>query len=372
MAELQAQIRSSKETIAKSEKLLARLDALLANLEGLSGVRASLGHFRVPHPRRAQADTPDGAGTPYREVCIELPTNLIEGDAEIQAGLRSIQALKFLRPTPEADLGCVEVALGIDADVVHPFELPGHASAAAPRGEHLAVLPPERDDLIIRPIGDEDEPLHWIFRQHQVPHRAVGERLRLDPELLHERAVLAEHLDAVVGAVADVDEAVVAQPHTVHRVGKLLGERRLGIIGLLLVVARAMAVGAPVPLVGAGPAVEHEDAPVEIAVGDIELVRRFVDLQMRWPAELGLAVRATGRSSLADLLQEFAVRRELQDLMIARIVTGEPDVALLVDENAVLHLGPVIAVGRPAPRAQQVAVRVELEHRCSRGATFGR
>jgi hypothetical protein len=56
-----------------------------------------------------------------------------EIDAEIQAGLHSIQALKFLRPTPEADLGCVEVALGIDADVVHPFELPGHASAAAAR-----------------------------------------------------------------------------------------------------------------------------------------------------------------------------------------------------------------------------------------------
>jgi hypothetical protein len=29
-------------------------------------------------------------------------------------------------------------------------------------------------------------------------HRAVGERLRFDPEFLHEGAILAEHLDAVL------------------------------------------------------------------------------------------------------------------------------------------------------------------------------
>ena len=41
---------------------------------------------------------------------------------------------------------------------------------------------------------------------------------RLDAEFLHELAVLVEHLDAVVGAVADVHQAVVGQPHAVHRV----------------------------------------------------------------------------------------------------------------------------------------------------------
>src|SRR5437763_9261286 len=112
-----------------------------------------------------------------------------------------------------------------------------------------------------------------------------------------------------------------------------------------------MAVGAPVPLVGAGPAVEHDDAPVEIAVGDIELVCGLVDLHVRRPAELGLAVRPAGRTSLADLLQKFAVGREYQDLVVARIVAGDPDVALLVDENTVLHLGPVVGFTRTAPRA---------------------
>jgi hypothetical protein len=104
-----------------------------------------------------------------------------EIDAEIQAGLLSIQALKFLRSTPEADLGCVEVALGIDADVVHPFELPGYASAAAPRGEHLAVLPPERDrrysaarnapDWRTVPIA-----MPWDYRAAACRHSGDGRR----------------------------------------------------------------------------------------------------------------------------------------------------------------------------------------------------
>jgi hypothetical protein len=51
---------------------------------------------------------------------------------------RSIQPLKFLRPTPEADLGRVEVALGIDADV-HPFELPGRARSRC--SSHRSIRP---------------------------------------------------------------------------------------------------------------------------------------------------------------------------------------------------------------------------------------
>jgi hypothetical protein len=107
----------------------------------------------------------------------------------------------------------------------------------------------------------------------------------------------------------------------VHRIGELLGERPFRILGRLLVVARPMTGGTPVPLVGAGPAVEYDDAAIEIAVGHVQLARRLVDLHVRGPAELGLAVRAAGR---ADLLQELAVGREFQDLMIARIVAGDP------------------------------------------------
>src|SRR6516164_9090401 len=41
------------------------------------------------------------------------------------------------------------------------------------------------------------------------------------------------------------------------------------------------------PLVGAGCRIEHDDAVVAVAVGDIDLVRRFVDRGLRGHAELG-------------------------------------------------------------------------------------
>src|SRR5437660_5229918 len=57
--------------------------------------------------------------------------------------------------------------------------------------------------------------------------------------------------------------------------------------------------------------------------------------------------------------------------MIARVVAGEPDVVVLVDENAVLGLRPIVTFARPAPGAVELAVLVELEHRWRRGAAFG-
>ena len=53
---------------------------------------------------------------------------------------------------------------------------------------------------------------------------------------------------------------------------------------------------------------------------------------------------------------------ELQDL-VAVIVAADPDIAVAVDMDAVLVLDPVIACARPAPMAQQIAVRVEFHHR---------
>src|SRR5262249_10681191 len=58
--------------------------------------------------------------------------------------------------------------------------------------------------------------------------------------------------------------------------------------------------------------------------------------------------------------------------MVARIIAGDPDVAVLVDENAVLHLGPVVAFARAAPRAQQIPVGIELEDGRRRRAAFSR
>ena len=79
----------------------------------------------------------------------------------------------------------------------------------------------------------------------------------------------------------------------------------------------------------AGLGVEHDDAAIAVAVRDVKLARGIVGDHVRRPAELGLAVGAARRAGLADLLQELAVGRELQDLVIALVVAGDPDVPAL-------------------------------------------
>ena len=60
------------------------------------------------------------------------------------------------------------------------------------------------------------------------------------------------------------------------------------------------------PLVGAALGIEHDDAAVLIAVGDVEFAGRFVDDHVRRAAESAGRVRAGGSAGLADLLEEFS------------------------------------------------------------------
>ena len=67
------------------------------------------------------------------------------------------------------------------------------------------------------------------------------------------------------------------------------------------------------PLVGADRGVEHDDAVIAIAVGDIDFVGLLVDRGLGGLAELRGVVAALARRDLADLHHEFAVEGEFQD-----------------------------------------------------------
>ena len=122
------------------------------------------------------------------------------------------------------------------------------------------------------------------------------------------------------------------------------------------------AVGAPVPLVGAGRRVEDDDAVIAVAVGDEELVRRGIHPCVGRPVEiLGVGV-ALGHAGLADLHDEAAVARELEDLGVLLGIAREPDIVLRVHEDPVLGLRPVITRTRAAPGLDQIALVVELHH----------
>ena len=143
-------------------------------------------------------------------------------------------------------------------------------------------------------------------------------RLLRDDRFLDERAVFLEDLDAVARAIADVDRAVLRDRHAGHR-AELLGRRRRRIVGGRVRVFRRRAVRAPVPFVRARGGIEHDDAAIAVAIGDVQLVGGRVELDVGGTVERRLAGAAVGRAGLADLLQELAVARELQNV---RVVTG--------------------------------------------------
>ena len=115
-----------------------------------------------------------------------------------------------------------------------PVELPGIAAVVAEAADHAAVLALDDADLVVLAVGAEQIGLLRIGPDREVPHRAVAERVLLEEPLLDEGAVLLEHLDAVVDAVADIDQPVIGDLHAMHGIAELLRDRRLGIVGGLL------------------------------------------------------------------------------------------------------------------------------------------
>ena len=112
---------------------------------------------------------------------------------------------------------------------------------------------------------------------------------------------VVEDLDAIAAPVGDVDLPVLRSGQAVHG-GELLRQRaadhRLRVE--LLRVVRLLAVGAPVPQVLAGRAVEDDDAAVAIAVGDEDLVGLRIDPDAGRTAEQRRVVAAGVLVVLAD------------------------------------------------------------------------
>ena len=133
-------------------------------------------------------------------------------------------------------------------------------------------------------------------------------------------------------------------------------------------VVRLLSVGAPVPFDSAADHIDHGDAVVAIAVGDVGFVRPGVEGKARGTAEHRRAVavgwlcghangaagakrgrrasrhaavrgvatarvagRRRGGRALAELGDELPVRRELQDARIGAALPADPHVAFRID-----------------------------------------
>ena len=80
------------------------------------------------------------------------------------------------------------------------------------------------------------------------------------------------------------------------------------------------------------------------------------------PAQVRRVPVSLGLAGPPDLHDEFPTHRELEYLVIGTVATN-PDVVVVVHEDAVFRLGPMVLRARSAPSLFEVAVRVELEYR---------
>ena len=202
---------------------------------------------------------------------------------------------------------------------------------------HLVVLAVRGVQMRLRGIG----------REVEIPGRAGAARLRRHDELTHEGAVLAEDLDAVVRAVAHVEQPVAREAHAVHGVAR--SPLTLGSPG-------RPAVGAPVALVGCRCR-RRRRSPGGCRSRRPRYSSRVAGSTTMLAGRLRCVVSLSSPidPGLADLQQELAVSRELQDHPVLGAVAGQPDVVLVVHVDAVLVVGPRLSGGGAAPRLHEGA-----------------
>ena len=152
----------------------------------------------------------------------------------------------------------------------------------------------------------------------------------------------------------------------------------------------------------AGRGIDDDHAAIAVAVGDVHAVVGRIDRDVGGQIELRravaaavlvVAVRPLGART-ADHHHELAVLGEFQDHAVGAVgrrpgravriavgaVAAEIDEAVVVDEDAVLAGRPdaavlplaLVGIGRAAPGAQQLSVRIELHHRRRRQAAVAK
>src|SRR4051812_24680900 len=131
------------------------------------------------------------------------------------------------------------------------------------------------------------------------------------------------------------------------RVRKHFGRSHLAMIDA----SRGLAECAPHALELAGVGIENDDAMVAVAVGDEKLVRTCIDPRIGGPMHVGRVVVAFALIAAADLEQEFAVERELEERIVGNrlqsgiaafgtVVAANPDMLVMIDVYAMLALRP--------------------------------
>src|SRR6266478_7985015 len=97
----------------------------------------------------------------------------------------------------------------------------------------------------------------------------------MDEKFLHELAFLRENLNSITTAVSDVNQSIHGDVDTHHRASELfVGSRRIvGGSPAVRDLTQRHSIRAPSTFESSAIGVVYNDAPVHIAVGDINLMR---------------------------------------------------------------------------------------------------
>src|SRR4029079_18073334 len=176
--------------------------------------------------------------------------------------------------------------------------------------------------------------------------RAVGAEVALDRAGVH-----VDHRDAMIArSVSDEDFVRLAVDREAHRPAKGFGAIAVG-------GERGRSVSAPAPSTATAAAAPGCTAP-----------RRDPGVRgVSGTTRRRCGHRCRGRAVLRD---EFAVLRELENSRITAAGATNPNVARVVDRQAGVGLGPIVAVARAAPMGDESAAWIELEHVRRRGAAL--
>src|SRR5262249_16159863 len=166
----------------------------------------------------------------------------------------------------------------------------------------------------IRAVGYVEKALLLVARESHTEARTESRRsLPFDEDLFDEFPIQLERLNAIIHAIADIDDAVVGNRDPMNRV-ELLRSRALVDARLRSRVIRSIAVSSPVPFIGAGIGVKHDHATMPIAICNEHLIGWCIDSDSRRLIDVLRIVAASGLAVLADLKEKLPRLGELQNI----------------------------------------------------------
>ena len=162
----------------------------------------------------------------------------------------------------------------------------GLPTAVAEARENLKRLTIHDVDLHVLAVGQIHVLLSGVPRERDVPGGSVAKCKWRDLPFRHVGAVLPEDLESVVRAVADIDQAIVRRLGAVYGAAELSDEWSVRVVAAHVFVARHIAVCAPHTLDSTGLHIQHRDALVAVAIGDVDLAGLGVERDLGGSTEV--------------------------------------------------------------------------------------